>query len=188
MQAPGLAGVAVGLAPERMSYDILSDLPVPVYPYVGGAARVHTVLLGLDALTQADPEDWVLVHDAARPCLARTDLERLLAAAGPEGALLGAPVTDTLKRSCDERSVESVPRAGLWRAFTPQVFTLSVLRDALTRAVDSGAEITDEASAVERQGVRPRLVAGRPDNIKITFAEDLELAAAILHRLEQEGI
>lgn len=188
MQAPGLAGVAVGLAPGRLSHDILSDLPVAVYPYIGGAERVHTVLLGLDALTEADPEDWVLVHDAARPCLARTDLERLLAAAGPEGALLGTPVTDTLKRSSDERSVESVPRAGLWRAFTPQLFALGVLRDALTRAVDSGAEITDEASALERQGLRPRLVPGRPDNIKITFAEDLELAAAILHRLEQEGI
>ncbi|MHB1952024.1 MAG: IspD/TarI family cytidylyltransferase, partial [Acidiferrobacteraceae bacterium] len=121
MQAPGLAGVAVGLAPEHPSGALLSGLPVAVHPYMGGAERVHTVMRGLDTLLEAraDPEDWVLVHDAARPCLARTDLEHLLAAGGPEGALLGVPVTDTLKRSYGEHSIGSVPRAGLWRAFTP---------------------------------------------------------------------
>ncbi|MHB1514569.1 MAG: 2-C-methyl-D-erythritol 4-phosphate cytidylyltransferase [Acidiferrobacteraceae bacterium] len=186
--APGLAGVAVGVAADSPYQDALSGLSAAIYPYEGGAQRVATVLRGLAVLPGAAEGDWVLVHDAARPCLARTDLDRLLAAGGPDGALLAAPVADTLKRGCDDRCLETIARAGLWRAFTPQLFMLGTLRTALEQAIAAGADVTDESSAVERLGLRPWLVAGRNDNIKITYPEDLELAAVVLRRLEREGV
>jgi 2-C-methyl-D-erythritol 4-phosphate cytidylyltransferase / 2-C-methyl-D-erythritol 2,4-cyclodiphosphate synthase len=135
---------------------------------------------------RADDSDWVLVHDAARPCLARADLDRLIVALIDDdvGGLLAERVGDTLKREdpMGERSAETLERSGIWRAQTPQMFRLQVLRDALKMAIGNGAAVTDEASAIEALGLKPRFVAGSPQNIKVTHAEDLELARAILAR------
>jgi 2-C-methyl-D-erythritol 4-phosphate cytidylyltransferase len=152
---------------------------------LGGEQRGHSVLNGLRALEgQAKDADWVLVHDAARPCLHRTDLARLIDLAGSAdfpGGLLACPVADTLKQADDRGQViATLPRQPLWRAFTPQMFRYGELRQALTAAIDNHVMVTDEAAAMERMGCRPVLVEGRGDNIKITRQGDLALAEAIL--------
>lgn len=155
----------------------------------GGAERCHSVLNGLAALSEiAAPDDWVLVHDAARPCVRREDLDRLAEEAGRgDGGLLAVPVHDTLKRANDRTEVaETVDRAQLWRAFTPQMFRLRPLREALETALAAGMLVTDESSAMELAGYRPRLVEGHADNIKITRREDLVLAEFYLRRQEEE--
>ena len=155
-----------------------------VVPIAGGARRCDSVLLGLRALApQAVADDWVLVHDAARPCLSAADLERLLSAGAthPVGALLAAPVTDTLKRADAASGYEcTVDRSGLWQALTPQMFRFGPLLAALRRACESGRAPTDEAQAMEWQGERPLLIAARDRNIKVTSQQDLMLAAALL--------
>lgn len=159
-------------------------------PAVGGASRTESVLNGLRHLARvAGAEDWVLVHDAARPCLRRTDLDALIEALREEreGAILGVPVADTLKQVADGRIADTASRAGLWRAFTPQAFRLGALEAALVRALQDGVAITDEASAMERVGGRPRMVCGHSDNIKVTVAEDLLLAEHILVAMRGEG-
>jgi 2-C-methyl-D-erythritol 4-phosphate cytidylyltransferase / 2-C-methyl-D-erythritol 2,4-cyclodiphosphate synthase len=155
---------------------------------IGGENRQDSVMNGLLELErQAAPEDWVLVHDAARPCLTSSDLRALLDTVGDGtasgaaiGAVLAAPVVDTVKR---ERGaiVETVERQGLWRALTPQVFGYQRLRDALDAAARAGVAVTDEAQALERLGLRPALVSGSAFNIKVTRAEDLAIAARILN-------
>ena len=151
---------------------------------IGGARRELSVAHALECLAvEARDHDWVLVHDAARPCLHRDDLRRLFARAGrdPAGGLLAAPVGDTLKRGTADDHVDcTVPREGLWRALTPQLFRYGLLRRALALCLAHGREVTDEASAVEALGIRPLLVPGRADNIKVTRPEDLRLAAALL--------
>lgn len=153
-------------------------------PVAGGAERADSVGLGLQTLLEqgAAATDWVLVHDAARPCLRREDLDLLLGslADAPQGALLALPVADTLKREDHGRVLETVERSALWRALTPQAFPLGALAAALADAAQQGWKVTDEASAMERQGWRPLLVPGHGDNIKVTLPEDLPLAAAIL--------
>lgn len=153
-------------------------------PVVGGAERQDSVRNGLLALLEqgALPADWVLVHDAARPCLQRADLHALLDAlpTASQGALLAVPVADTLKRAEGEHAVATVDRRQLWRALTPQAFPIGALLEALDAARQQAIPITDEASALERRGWRPRLVLGHADNIKITYPEDLPLAEAIL--------
>lgn len=155
--------------------------------YTGGAERVESVRRGLDAIRdQALAEDWVFVHDVARPCVRYEDLERLLAALNdePVGALLAAPVSDTVKRANDsDRIAATVSRVGLWRAFTPQVFRFGLLDRALREAPAKGVLVTDEASAVEALGYAPRLVEGHADNIKVTVPADLAMAAWVLDRL-----
>jgi 2-C-methyl-D-erythritol 4-phosphate cytidylyltransferase len=153
----------------------------------GGAERVHSVRAGLAALAKhARDDDWVMVHDAARPCFTRADLALLkkALAAHEVGGLLAIPLADTLKRAAnaaDPPAVEStVDRAALWRAATPQVFRYGHLCRALDAALAAGRLPTDESQAIEWLGFRPRLVAGRPDNIKVTTGDDLRLAAAIL--------
>jgi 2-C-methyl-D-erythritol 4-phosphate cytidylyltransferase/2-C-methyl-D-erythritol 2,4-cyclodiphosphate synthase len=135
---------------------------------------------------QAD--DWILVHDAARPCLSAADLSALIdtleknpggAAAELGGVVLAVPIVDTIKRET-AGGLETVERTGLWRALTPQVFAYAKLRQALQEAADAGQAVTDEAQAMQRLGVRAALVPGSPFNIKVTRAEDLEVAAAIL--------
>ena len=139
----------------------------------GGANRQDSVMNGLDALaSQAAADDWVLVHDAARPCLSAADLRALLDAldtAGPAdgtadsaGAVLAAPIVDTVKRELGDR-VATVDRQGLWRALTPQVFAFAQLRHALEEAALAGIAVTDEAQAIERMGLRPNLVPGSND-------------------------
>lgn len=158
----------------------------PVLTCIGGAERADSVLSGVRALPASVAEgDWVLVHDAARPCVSALDLTRLFAVleGDPVGALLAAPVRDTLKRADDrERSLSTEPREGLWRALTPQAFRRGSLIRALEAAARDGARVTDEASAFERLGLKPQLVEGSEDNLKITTPADLRIAAALLSR------
>lgn len=156
---------------------------------LGGDTRAHSVLNGLQALKEvAGERDWVLVHDMARPCVRLSDIESLLRECGPEGAILATSITDTVKRADQQHILATVPRQQLWRALTPQLFPLYALCDALASALADGADITDEASAMERIGVQPRLVAGQPDNIKITLPSDLPLAGFYLDRQKQESL
>lgn len=148
---------------------------------VGGASRAQSVLNGLVALSaRVHDDDRVLVHDAARPCLAEAELARLIdeIADDDRGGLLAVPLTDTLKRGEDGRSMATLARAGLWCAQTPQMFRVASLRAALSHSSLDG--VTDEASAIERSGNFPRLVMGSATNIKVTTAQDLTLARAIL--------
>jgi 2-C-methyl-D-erythritol 4-phosphate cytidylyltransferase / 2-C-methyl-D-erythritol 2,4-cyclodiphosphate synthase len=148
---------------------------------LGGAQRSDSVMNGLDfLLPQAAPDDWVLVHDAARPCLNGADLSALLDALDASdsvGAVLAAPIVDTVRRDMPR---ETLDRHGLWRALTPQVFAFAQLRGALQDARQAGIAITDEAQALERIGVVAKLVTGSALNIKVTRVEDLALAAGIL--------
>ena len=155
----------------------------------GGEERCHSVFNGLDALKdRAGPDDWVLVHDAARPCLSASDLERLLNAidGNPVGGLLGIPVRDTMKRTdADGRVIATVDRSSLWHALTPQVFRYGLLFDALERVLASGDRVTDEAEAIERLGHQPLMVEGCATNLKVTRPEDLPLAEWYLR--QQQG-
>ncbi len=148
----------------------------------GGATRAESVRNGLSALRDyLDDDDWVLVHDAARPCLTIDLLQRLLDTLDGDGVggLLAVPVADTLKRSgADQRVIRTEAREGLWRAQTPQMFRYGLLSQALDRA--DLAAVTDEASAVEALGLPPRLVPGSERNIKVTYPEDLALAEMFL--------
>jgi 2-C-methyl-D-erythritol 4-phosphate cytidylyltransferase len=148
----------------------------------GGDSRARSVLNGLLALAgRAGADDWVLVHDAARPCLTTAAIDRLIGEVGgdPAGGLLAEPLADTLKRAAgDGHILRTEPRDGLWRAQTPQMFGYALLLEALQRGTLDG--VTDEASAVERLGVRPKLVRSGATNLKVTYGEDLRLAEQIL--------
>ena len=156
----------------------------------GGATRAETVLNGLDAISQVcAADDWVLVHDAARPCLPDAMLGKLLdeVTDDPVGGLLAVPVADTLKRAAANsesgaRAEATVPRAGLWQAQTPQMFRHGKLVEALRAA---GSDMTDEASAIEQLGLQPRLVESDSRNLKVTYPQDLELASLILGKLNE---
>jgi 2-C-methyl-D-erythritol 4-phosphate cytidylyltransferase len=131
------------------------------------------------ASSTAQPEDWMLVHDAARPCLGQDELQRLLDALATDevGGILGVPIADTLKRADTAGRIQATePREHLWRAQTPQMFRHGVLLQALGRT----AKLTDEAGAVEALGLKPKLVQGSTANLKVTYAQDLQLAEAIL--------
>jgi 2-C-methyl-D-erythritol 4-phosphate cytidylyltransferase len=182
---PGIAGVVVVLGAEdgwwpRTAY--AADPRVLRAP--GGAERCHSVLNGLDLLVGlAAAGDWVLVHDAARPCLRAADIDRLLRqlADHPVGGLLGTPVRDTMKRTDATGTIlGTVPREQLWHAYTPQMLRFGLLRDSLSDALGKGRLVTDEAAAVELAGHRPLMVEGHADNLKITRPEDLDLAAFYL--------
>ncbi|KOR30975.1 2-C-methyl-D-erythritol 4-phosphate cytidylyltransferase [Achromatium sp. WMS2] len=147
----------------------------------GGNERCHSVLNALEMLNNlANPMDWVLVHDAVRPCLRHADLDKLITelTPNPVGGLLGIPVRDTMKRAATNNSViATVPRDKLWHAQTPQMFRFGILKHALKAAIQIQKLVTDEAEAVELAGYQPTLISGHLDNIKITHPEDLELAA-----------
>ena len=151
---------------------------------LGGAERVNSVLNALNYLSQiASEDDWVLVHDAARPCVSRDCLQQLVNAAmiKDQAAILAIPVRDTLKRVMTGSEIdETVDRSILWQAQTPQMAKLGVLKRAIQQALQDGATITDEASALEHMGESVQVVQGRSDNIKITYPDDLELARLIL--------
>jgi len=186
---PHIAGVCVALDLEDGFWPRMACADHPRVRRVdGGSERCHSVLNALDRLAQeADAADWVLVHDAARPCLRRDDLDRLLAAVPdqPVGGLLGVPVRDTMKQATADGTIgRTVPRDGLWHAFTPQAFRLDLLRRALRAALARDRLVTDDAAAVELLGLEPVLVEGHADNIKITRPEDLPLADFYLR---QEG-
>jgi 2-C-methyl-D-erythritol 4-phosphate cytidylyltransferase / 2-C-methyl-D-erythritol 2,4-cyclodiphosphate synthase len=182
--------VVVLAADDRHWQDLHAKLgSAKLLTAVGGAHRQESVMSGMNFLaSRAAADDWVLVHDAARPCLSAGDLAALTdaletqasgATAAFGGAVLAAPVVDTVKRE-SATGIETVERAGLWRALTPQVFAYAQLRQALEDAARAGVSVTDEAQAMERLGVRAALVRGSPFNIKVTQAEDLKMAAAIL--------
>jgi 2-C-methyl-D-erythritol 2,4-cyclodiphosphate synthase/2-C-methyl-D-erythritol 4-phosphate cytidylyltransferase len=157
----------------------------------GGASRQESVLNGLERLAgEAAPHDWVLVHDAARPCLTPQELQSLFAAldGGAPGAVLATPIVDTIKRERDGIVAETVDRKALWRALTPQVYRYADLRRALNEAVRADLPVTDEAQAMERLGIRAALVAGSPFNIKVTRPEDLQAAARILITAEASAM
>jgi 2-C-methyl-D-erythritol 4-phosphate cytidylyltransferase / 2-C-methyl-D-erythritol 2,4-cyclodiphosphate synthase len=192
---PRVHAVVVAVAPDDTHWaGIAAALNHPkLQTTTGGASRQETVTNGLDFLSErAAADDWVLVHDAARPCLNSTDLGALLDAVGAGdtagavnsvGAVLAVPIVDTVKRELAEH-VATVDRRGLWRALTPQVFAFAVLRHALKEAALAGVAVTDEAQAVERMGLQPALVQGSPFNVKVTSAADLDLAGKTLRMTE----
>ena len=154
----------------------------------GGSERACSVLSALHALAeQVADDDWILVHDAARPCIHARDLANLVDRlfTHPVGGLLASPVADTLKKAGQgelPEVSETVDRSGLWRALTPQMFRYRLLVESLESALAEGLSITDESSAIEFSGNMPVLVEGRPDNLKITVPSDLALAEFILGR------
>lgn len=177
---PTLKGLVVCLAEDDPYWPALASASDPRIARAGGGCeRADSVLNGLLHLRSlgADDDDWVLVHDAARPNLSRSDLNLLLGelAEDPVGGLLAVPARDTLKRADKAgRVCETVDRSVIWQAYTPQMFRLGQLHRSLADALVSRANITDEASALEWAGLAPRLVEGRADNLKITRPEDLE--------------
>ena len=151
---------------------------------MGGGERYQSVLNGLTALTEfAGKDDWVLVHDAVRPCVRTSDIENLIQKASLHsiGGLLGSPVDNTLKRVDKELTViETVDRESYWNALTPQMFRFALLKESIQTVVVSGKQVTDEAGAMEVAGFKPIMIAGHKDNIKITVEADLVLASQIL--------
>jgi 2-C-methyl-D-erythritol 4-phosphate cytidylyltransferase len=178
---PQIAKVFVVLArdDERFAAEDWSDFEGRLAPlYCGGASRRESVYNALVASRDEwDAEDWMLVHDAARPCLPARDLEALLAQNDEVGAILAIPVSETVKRAAGERIIGTEERSQLWLAQTPQKFRAGLLMQALQRARGT---VTDEASAVEQLGFKPRLVMGSRENIKVTWPEDLAMAEAML--------
>lgn len=180
---PRLKGVVVSLAADDPYWPELACARDPrIHRAPGGRERADSVFNALQSLGElgAEPTDWVLVHDAARPNLARIDLDNLLMtlADDPVGGLLAVPARDTLKRAdADGRVSQTVDRSVIWQAYTPQMFRLEPLRCALADAQDAGATITDESSAMEWAGLSPRLIEGRGDNLKVTRPEDLQWLA-----------
>jgi 2-C-methyl-D-erythritol 4-phosphate cytidylyltransferase len=177
-----LQATYVALAAHDRWFERAPRLPHRIVPLrCGGDTRAATVRNALDALTGVAPDDWIVVHDAVRPCTDAASLLRLRTEIGddPVGGLLAVPVASTLKSADDaRRSTGTVSREGLWQAQTPQMFRFHVLRTALAQAdID---HITDEAQAVEALGLRPRIVMGSRTNLKLTFPEDLGLVAAVL--------
>lgn len=177
-----ITSVVVALHPQDTR---ARELPIlgsdRVQMVVGGEQRSDSVLAGLDALSeQASPQDWVLVHDAARPCLRVADIDALIAAvvARDTGGILAVPIVDTVKQASADALVErTLDRTTLWRAQTPQMFRLAELRGALRRAQERALAVTDEASAMEWAGYPVQLVAGHAANLKVTVPADLPLAA-----------
>ena len=175
---PALEGVVVVLAAGDSHWPGWSEFDgKPVLTCIGGEARADSVLAGLAALPSGvRPDDFVLVHDAARPNLSLPDLEQLLERGrnDPVGAILAAPVRDTLKLAGDDGGIDATqPRERLWRALTPQLFRRLQLTRALEAAQREGIDVTDESMAMERQGARPLLVEGSDANFKVTTPADL---------------
>lgn len=184
---PKIKHIVIALHPDDPYFD---TLPCSLAPWltrvIGGSERADSVLAGLNEMTE---EEWVLVHDAARPCLSHADLNNLLllAETGSNGGILAMPVRDTMKRAVPATPTliqHTESREHLWHALTPQFFPLVKLRDALSQALLQQVQITDEASAIEWAGGQVNLVAGNIKNIKITHPDDLALAELYL----QQGI
>jgi 2-C-methyl-D-erythritol 4-phosphate cytidylyltransferase len=184
---PAVQGAVVVLAESDAlwpGWQALADKPIVTC--LGGTERADSVLAGLAALPESvRPDDFVLVHDAARPNLRFDDLDQLLNRGrnDPVGAILATPVRDTLKRAGDDGGIDGTePRERLWRAQTPQLFRRLQLTRALEAARDAGQVVTDESMAMELQGHRPLLVEGSEDNLKVTTAADLALFEFILSK------
>lgn len=183
---PRIAGLMVVLGANDALWPGVNALHgKPVHTTLGGAERCDSVLAGLRALpAEVAGHDFVLVHDAARPCVRTADISRLIDVGMPAGGgLLGAPLRDTLKRAnADGRSEVTEPRDHRWRAFTPQMFRRAELETALQSAASQGLVVSDEAMAMEKAGFSPFLVEGAEDNIKVTTPADFALAEFLLTR------
>lgn len=183
---PKIAKVVVAVTEGDPYYPELSIANHPdVIRVAGGKERADSVLSGLKYVSGQLTSDWVLVHDAARPCVALADIDRLIdvCASHPIGGILASPVRDTMKRANPEQDIDhTVEREALWHALTPQMFKTQQLTCALADALQQGVAITDEASALEWLGENPALVPGKASNIKITQPEDLALAEFYLRR------
>ncbi|MDF1781378.1 MAG: 2-C-methyl-D-erythritol 4-phosphate cytidylyltransferase [Alcanivoracaceae bacterium] len=156
---------------------------------LGGRTRAESVLASLESLRDiAADTDWVLVHDMARPCVRLSDVENLIQQCEQQGAILARPVTDTIKQADNSKISATLQRDNIWCALTPQLFPIGALRDALIAGIEKGLPITDEASAMEAMGWKPKLVSGRVDNIKVTLSSDLQLARFYLAQQDDEGL
>jgi len=189
MANPHIEGVVVAISADDEYWPALEiALAKPLWVVEGGVERCHSVLNALQELaTRAHDDDWILVHDAARPCVRAEDIARLIEqlANDPVGGLLAVPVRDTMKRAAaNQRVITTEEREGLWHALTPQMFRYGKLRHALEQAIEDESLVTDEASAMELVEYEPLLVEGHADNIKVTRPEDLALAAFYL---QQQG-
>lgn len=186
-----ITGVVVAVADNDPYWQ---QLPIPeswpLHLTTGGQQRADSVLNALNFLEKISHNDpWVLVHDAARPCLRHSDIDRMLTELGddPVGGILGVPVNETVKRvDAQNRIIETVNRDNLWRAATPQMFHLQALIKALEQTRLAQCKVTDEASAMEFTGYQPKMVEGHADNLKITLPEDLALAALYLQQQRGE--
>lgn len=176
---PQVSKIVVAVSDDDPYYP---ELPLNLNPQVirvsGGTERADSVLSALDYIAQQQLSDWVMVHDAARPCIQLSDIDKLISGAMTHdvGAILAAPVRDTMKRGAQGQIEHTVDRVDLWHALTPQMFRSKPLRKVLSEVLQQGVSITDEASAFEWKGLSPALIAGRSDNFKITQPEDLALA------------
>lgn len=187
---PRVGNVVIAVSEEDPYF---CTLPLVHHPRViracGGKERADSVLNALRLVSQKKLSSWVMVHDAARPCITQGDLTQLIecAQAHPVGAILASPVRDTMKRGNVTNTIEqTVDREALWHALTPQMFPVELLLSALENALAEQAIITDEASALEWIGKKPALVSGRADNIKITQPEDLALAEFYFNRSKEK--
>ncbi|MDD9897272.1 MAG: 2-C-methyl-D-erythritol 4-phosphate cytidylyltransferase [Gammaproteobacteria bacterium] len=184
LEIPEIEHLVVALHPEDEYWENLGFYSERVSSITGGEERFNSVLNALNALDgKAQADDWVLVHDAVRPCVSKADIRNLIdqLGHGEVGGLLATPVNNTVKQAgADRQVIRTLDRSDLWAALTPQMFRYQLLRDALARAVEAGLEVTDEASAIEALGLAPELVTGSSSNIKITREEDLKLAEFIL--------
>ena len=172
------------VAPDDNYYpEVLASVSYDVNVVEGGASRAHSVANGLRALeTAANQDDWVLVHDAARPCVPAEDLQWLVQSLEHHavGGLLARPAQDTLKHAQDGEIITTLNREQIWHAMTPQMFRYGLLQSALEQSLEQGAAITDESAAIEALGKQPKIIAGDASNIKITTPADLELAGYFL--------
>lgn len=188
---PKIAGLIVAIAENDPYWSALTlDLDCPIFQVIGGTERADSVFNALQKLSTLSKRDpWVLVHDAARPCLRHQDIDQMLAKLTDHdvGGILGIPVNDTVKRvNAQQEIIDTVSRQGLWRASTPQMFRLQTLKEALHRAKQQQLTVTDEASAIELSGLKPMMVEGHSDNIKITVPQDLALARLFLQLQNSE--
>lgn len=183
---PNIAGIYLVLGVDDNYWNDLSLAQNNrIHRVAGGAERCDSVLNALQQLQDiASPNDWVLVHDAARPCIHAQSILQLIEQVKnhPVGGILGVPVSDTLKQVNNSIIDSTADRRLLWQAQTPQMFRLGLLRDCLQRGLAEGKLITDESSALESYGYQPLMVQGRSDNIKITRPEDLAIAAMLLQQ------
>jgi 2-C-methyl-D-erythritol 4-phosphate cytidylyltransferase len=187
---PMIASITVVIADNDQLFEsAVGSLAAAVKTVIGGETRAQSVRNGLQFIADNySGSDWALVHDAARPCLSSSRLEKFLEQGleSPDGAILAVPICDTLKRADDSQRISNtVDRSGLWAAQTPQLFRVDALARAIDAAQELGRDLTDEASAMEAAGIKPLLVMGSAANIKITHPSDLAIAEALMARKEQ---
>jgi 2-C-methyl-D-erythritol 4-phosphate cytidylyltransferase len=187
---PKITGIIVVLSEQDTYWSDWGTLQnKPILTCVGGETRAHSVLAGLNALP-AHAHDWVLIHDAARPCITHGDISELIRIGTQHsvGAILAARIQDTVKQVEAVQIRATLDRSLLWRALTPQLFKPQQLRLALATAINAKKSITDDAHSLEQLGFYPMIVEGRGDNIKITLAQDLAMADCILQLQHQIAI